>query len=529
MRIDEKFVTIEVLEGEVVVDKIFSILQPYSVGFIGRKQVLELAKSDGIVLEREHAHVVSETIVFNGNRTSVLDIYDDGSEPVDIIYKFCKENESIDRFREIADLMMSKVCGILICNRKNPVIYTHSLKSKRGAPMGKLDVLLGEEAADAVHRFVMDKKLDLELRQIIVADICKAIPCKRLRPIVYRKNVNNADGVTIGMVEILEGEEVIDATMRFIRKTKFVMDEIALKNFLFVDACKIKLVKCTRLIAHVFEDAVSDKEGREIGKLIIRENEEPADKVHELCNAVRCDDDDRTKILERVCASEFVVCRRNQPIIFSQSVTDPNGIRIGNLEVQLLEEPADAVYRFFARHRLFQRGWNINNVINQVCSLPQLECKRKEPLQYKSDSFRMGNMDIGPLTIWHGDEIVDILYQKRIQHNLTLNDQIASFNFICTQHDVYCQRTRAVVYELKDITKHDFEKFGNETCARKYMGWQFLSVVANSFFGSKLSSFIKINTVEIVSDPYASEPGVRLTFCSKCVLYDKLMLFYEHS
>jgi hypothetical protein len=499
VRINEKFVPIEVLEGEVFADKIFSILQPYSVGYLGRKQVLELAKSDGIVLERENAHIISETIVFNKNRTSSLDIYDDGSEPVDTIYNFCKENESIDRFHEIANLIMPKICGILVCNRRDPVVYSHTIKNPNGASMGKLDVLLGEEAADAAHRFVIDKNLDLDLRKSIARDICKAMPCKRLVPIVYRKAVNNVDGVRIGEVHILEGEEVVDAAMRFIRKTRFAVDEIALKNFLFADACQNKLVKCTRLIAHVFEDKVRDNDGREIGHLIIREDEEPVDKVHDLCYVAHCPNDDRMKILETVCASEFVVCKRKQPIIFSQAVTDPNGINIGNLEVQLLEEPADAVYHFFARHRLFQRGWDINSVINQVCSLPQLDCKRKTPLQYNSDSFLMGNRDIGPLRIWYGDEVVDVLYQKRIDHNLTLNDQIASLNFICLQHEVYCHRTRAVVYELKDITKHDFEKFGNETCSRKYMGWQFLSAVANSFIGSKLSSFTKINTVQIVS------------------------------
>jgi len=503
VRIDERFVEIEILEGEIFADKIFSILQPYSVGYLGRKQVLELAKLDGIVIEREYAHVISETIVFHGNRTLVLDIYDDGSEPVDVIYKFCKENKCIDRFLEIADSIMPKVCGVLQCNRMEPVVYSYPIKNEKGtAYMWKIDLLLGEEAADAVHRFVVNKNMDLNLRQTMVKDICKAIPCKRTRPIVYRKDVNNADGVRIGTVEILEGDEVVDAAMRFISKTKYAIDEIALKNFLFADACRHKLVKCTRLVAHVFEDKVRDKEGREIGHLIIREDEEPVDKVHEFCISADCHNDDRMKILEMVCASEFAVCRRKKPIIFTQPVTDPSGNRIGNLEVQLLEEPADAVYRFFARHKLFQTGWNIHNVINQVCSLPQLACQRKEPLQYNSDSFQMGNVDIGPLEIWYGDEIVDILYQKRIEYNLTLHDQILSFNLICKQRDVYCHRTRAVVYELKDITKHDFEKFGNETCARKYMGWQFLSTVANSFFGSKLSNFIKINTVErIVSHP----------------------------
>jgi hypothetical protein len=384
-----------------------------------------------------------------------------------------------------------------------PIVHSYTVKNDKGATLGIIDVLLGEEAIDAVHRFAIAKGLDLDSRNRVAIDVCKIVACKRMRPIVYMKDVNDNNGKDIGRVEILEGEEVIDAAVRFIRTAAYVLDEIALKNYLLSDACKNIYVKCTRFVAHVFDHDVKESEGKVIGRLIVRENEEPADKLHELCeNTSKCSGDDRMRILEAVCNSDIVVCTRKQPIIFSQSITDPSGIRIGNLEILLFEEPADAVYRFFARHRLFHRGWDIHHVIDKVCNLPQLNCKRKRPVQYTTDNFQMGTFNIGPLKIWYGEEVVDILYEKRIEHNLTLNDQMASLSFICKQQDVHCERTRAVVYQLKDITKYDFEKFGNETCERKYMGWQFLSSVANSFFGSKVTKIVNSDYVKVVSAQY---------------------------
>jgi len=69
--------------------------------------------------------------------------------------------------------------------------------------------------------------------------VCKAIVCSQVIPVVLRKAIKDKDGNFKGNIEIFQDEEVIDAVVRFIRKSKLSLDEIALKNYMFRQACGI--------------------------------------------------------------------------------------------------------------------------------------------------------------------------------------------------------------------------------------------------------------------------------------------------
>jgi len=489
IQVDEHMVQIQVLEGEEVADKIFAALLPYSVPSQGRRKVMALAMADGVPLSREHAHILSESIVINDNDKRDLELFDNGSEAIDSVYRFCEMNGLEHRFQEIANSVMPRVCKLLQCQRMEPVVYLHRILNKDGALVGNIEVNLNEEPVDAVHRFAVMHGLDVQFRDSLAREVCKKIVCKRTLPAVYTKDINDESGKLLGTVKIIEGEEVIDAAVRFLRQTKVDVDEIPFKNYLLGDACKQKLVKCSRNVAHVFDKTLVDDKGDDIGHLVIREDEEAVDVIWHFCKEKECGHELLMQIINVVCDSELVSCHRKTPVTFSLPLTGPDGNVIGKLGVLLNEEPADAVYRFFAIHGLFERNWNLGHVINQICDLSQVDCARKRALKYYAATFMMGDVNVGPLLIWEDQEVIDILYQLRIAHNLTLSDQMESFSKICTQRDIYCERSRAIVYELKDITKQDFEKFGNETCVRKYMGWKFLSSVADSYIGSKLSRF----------------------------------------
>eukprot|EP00979_Chaetoceros_neogracilis_P013311 scaffold3768_cov253-Chaetoceros_neogracile.AAC.10 len=111
-------------------------------------------------------------------------------------------------------------------------------------------------------------------------------------------------------------------------------------------------------------------------------------------------------------------------------LTDHEGKSIGLVGVQLDELPADAVCRFFATHGLFERDWNVGYVINQICELGQVHCTRRRALKYYEKSFMMGKVDIGPLLVW------------KMKSN------------ICIKRDIYCERSRDIEYELKDIKNY---------------------------------------------------------------------------
>lgn len=80
-----------------------------------------------------------------------------------------------------------------------------------------------------------------------------------------------------------ENEEVIDAVVRFLRQTKVSVDEIALKNYMFEQACGLARVLCTRNVAVVYNQMINESDGSPIDRLVIYENEEPADKAFKWC------------------------------------------------------------------------------------------------------------------------------------------------------------------------------------------------------------------------------------------------------
>ena len=63
---------------------------------------------------------------------------------------------------------------------------------------------------------------------------------------------------------------------------------------------------------------------------------------------------------------------------------------------------------------------------------------------------------VGPLVIWETEEVIDKLYEIRQKFNLTLSNQMTKFTEICKQEEVFCGRSRAVVYAINDINHNNF-------------------------------------------------------------------------
>ena len=64
---------------------------------------------------------------------------------------------------------------------------------------------------------------------------------------------------------------------------KWSVDEIALKNYMFEQACGLARVLCTRNVAVVYNQMINESDGSPIDRLVIYENEEPADKAFKWC------------------------------------------------------------------------------------------------------------------------------------------------------------------------------------------------------------------------------------------------------
>ena len=171
------------------------------------------------------------------------------------------------------------------------LLWGNNITTEEGHPLGRFELYEGEEPADAVDAFVQRLSNDIDLgneiafRNNLLDVVCESdsITCSTRVPVVYRKIVNDDNGKNLGAIEIHENEEVIDAVVRFLRQSQVSVDEIALKNYMFEQACGHARVLCTRNVAVVYSRTINDIDGSSIGRLVIYENEEPADAVFKWC------------------------------------------------------------------------------------------------------------------------------------------------------------------------------------------------------------------------------------------------------
>lgn len=174
------------------------------------------------------------------------------------------------------------------------LLWAHSIQSENGQNLGRLEIYEGQDAVQVADAFVQNITSHVggdiigdptDFRSNLLDIVCESssISCSTKVPLMYRKTVSDEHGNTLGAVEIYENEEVIDAVVRFLRESKANVDEIALKNYMFQQACGLDRVLCTRNVAVVFDQMIQENDGSPIDRLVIYENEEPADKVYQWC------------------------------------------------------------------------------------------------------------------------------------------------------------------------------------------------------------------------------------------------------
>lgn len=449
---------VAIREGDEPADAIFSALRPYGVDYVARRTVFDEAKRAGVPHTREFAKMFSQNIVLEDDSFSGLfTLYDDGQEPVDAIYNFAKEHSIETHFRGLADALLPELCDLVPCTRKRPRIWFNQITSDDGRKLGVLEILEGDEAVDTIDSFVQRMEVEAgernAFRRNLLSVICQSITCSREIPVVFRKTIKGEDGQSNGAIEIFENEEVIDGVVRFIRKSKLSLDEIALKNYMLQQACGIDRVKCTRNVAILHNQRINSMDGSPIGTLIIYENEEPVDQVYRWSQENNVPFANMEGIMDAACESDLVICNRREPVYFAIPISGPEGGNVGTLELKVGHEPVDDMYAFFAANGLFKKGWDFLGVVKQICAMSNVDCRRQKAVKYFDHNFTMAGENMGQLVIWEDEEVVDTLYNLRQSYNLTKEDQIVEFNKICKNPEVVCERTKAVVFRKSEITK----------------------------------------------------------------------------
>lgn len=74
------------------------------------------------------------------------------------------------------------------------MVWSERVESEDGVEVGEVEVLEGDEPVDAIHKFVVENGLTMEYRDLILQMCCEAIDCERDRPLAYEKTVNDEHG-----------------------------------------------------------------------------------------------------------------------------------------------------------------------------------------------------------------------------------------------------------------------------------------------------------------------------------------------
>ena len=314
---------------------------------------------------------------------------------------------------------------------------------------------------------------------------CEEIECTREKRVVFTHEVNSEHGL-VGTLEIHEGEEVVDAVVKFIYDYSADVDVVSFKNYFFEQACDRGLdLLCTRNVAMMMNANLVDDSGNSLGKLVVHEGQDPVEVLWIHLSEVIEDEEARINyfggVKPKICRMQYAFCKSKGIIIFQQAISGPDSKTVGVLEVFAGEEPVDATYKFFAKNGLFEKDWDFQAVFKQVCALEGLKdkCRRQEAIKFIEENKVIDGTNIGDLVVWEHEEVIDVLYRKRIEYGLTISQQMSIFNEICSSEDVYCERTRATVFR-RTVNKLDYDTnttmvYGNATCDRKYMGWRFVA------------------------------------------------------
>lgn len=228
---------------------------------------MEEVKKDNVPHTREHAFVFDQAIVVDNMTTHRFQLLDDGTEPIDVLYRFALHYKLEEYWENLVATVLPPACAQIPCQRQTPMVWSRAINKEDGSVLGVVEVFKGQEPIDSIDAFCQFFNISKDFRGEILKVACDELVCIRNVPVVYRKSVNSESGEAIGTVEVLENEEVTDAVTRFLSKTSLSLDEPRLRDYFFQDACSNPRVKCNKKYDVEWDNRLVDDSGKELGRL----------------------------------------------------------------------------------------------------------------------------------------------------------------------------------------------------------------------------------------------------------------------
>lgn len=441
---------LEVLAHEEPVDVLEAMRVRFRQSRAWRDALLpQLCRQPNVRCSRRGVLLLSQRVVLDGNSDgAVLEILDD-EEPADQIHRFVVDHALPET---VHPQLLRAVCGAnrITCSRQQPLVYARQVTAEDGRDLGRLEIPLGDEPADTVFAFAAARGLSRAFRRELLRLVCddKYVRCTRQQPYVFVAPIRVENSSEVGVLRLLEDEELADAVFHFARAAHLTL---GVRASLFQTLCPRDSVTCTRGQALLRELPVSSGGNSErLGVLRVFEGQEPADVVHAFAQQHNLSSHDELMLLETLCGTSpttppaqasandvTLECTRYAPVAFAVPIAAPNGTRLGVLEVLLNEEPADAIARFGNKHGL---GPDEKlNIWNAVCESSGLPCTRSRGLIYQTvytlpaTQAPSGDPIRELLAFMDGEEPTDVIYEYGQRRNLTLWQRKSLLHSVCNE------------------------------------------------------------------------------------------------
>ena len=460
---------LQIFQNEEPADAIYDILYP-ALSWRERQILMEEIMENNVPYSRNHALVFSISVhIQEIGDEIVLDIFDDGTEPVDQVYDFILEHNLNMYTKSLVNRVLNEVCGlynengtevdiipILPCTRNVPIIWAYDVYNDHDgseAYIGTCEIMLHEEPIDVIDTFVIQHELPSDYRNKLFRMACEEISdlytllshefnmnngspdiiypstgCSRDLPIVFRQEIIDSNGTKLGTLEVLEDEEVADALAR---------------------------------LWHKIPESISGESDSLSSGISIRHR-----LVNIICNK------------QNAHSSVRFRCTRTNAIVFDEYLSlenvdgsyDTTSDERYHLVIYDVEEPADKVYAWIMEHELdmdqyYKKVMDVvcspNELINKDIMRPPIKCRRMAPILFGPQ--RVTNSDnetIGIFQILYWEEPADAVYSFLAQHEL-INDKAWSVQGILSQicHlpqlSNHCNRSVAVKYYNDSFTIGD--------------------------------------------------------------------------
>lgn len=350
-----------------------------------------------------------------------------GQEPVDALESF-RVAHAQDRVWR--DQILRQICNQhnqLQCSRDRAVVFSTQINSPDGAPMDVLKIFEDEEPADVLLEFARRNQIKDDQRQVLLDTVCQrpTVRCSRRQALLYRQLISAEDQVEIGTLDIYEYIEPIDQIHRFVidhelpeRVTDQLMQRVC------------QQAACHRNVPLVYNREVALNAHQVLGALQILASDEPVDVIYAFGLQHGLEKSYRQNLAQRVCAEKYVTCNRMAPIVFAAPIMDPNGTRVGVLEITEDQELADAVYEFAQKTNITIEYRH--SLLRTLCGRQGILCTRGYARLRALPISDGSGAHLGLLEVFEGQEPADVVYDFVQTHGLSAQDRSNLIDELCT-------------------------------------------------------------------------------------------------